>query len=155
MANMEQPNILKAPKIGFKKSHPDAQLPFRKRTNDTGYDLFSISDVLIPAKGDAEVPTGITVAKVPFGVWFLILPRSGMGFQHGIQPHLGVIDNPYRGDLSVKLYNFSDKDYQISKGDRIAQIAYFPLLALEPEWSDEVENTDRGDKGFIIVSIRN
>jgi dUTP pyrophosphatase len=141
-------NILKSPLIFFKKTHPDAQLPNRKRTNDTGYDLSSVEDVVIPAKGSANVPTGITVAKVPFGVWFLILPRSGMGFKHGIQPHLGVIDNPYRGDLAVKLYNFSDQDYTVSKGDRIAQIAYFPLLALEPAWDDNVENTNRGDAGF-------
>jgi dUTP pyrophosphatase len=141
-------NILKNPVISFKKTHPDAQLPNRKRTNDTGYDLSAVESVVIPAKGSANVPTGITVAKVPFGVWFLILPRSGMGFNHGIQPHLGVIDNPYRGDLAVKLYNFSDKDYQVSKGDRIAQIAYFPLIALDPVWSDEVETTNRGSAGF-------
>lgn len=145
---MEQENYLNPPKISFKKTHPDAQLPYRKRTNDTGFDLFSVEDVIIPAKGDATVPTGITVAKVPMAVWFLVLPRSGMGFKHGIQPHLGVIDNPYRGDLAVKLYNFSDQDYKVSKGDRIAQIAYFPLIVLEPEWSEEIENTDRGDKGF-------
>jgi deoxyuridine 5'-triphosphate nucleotidohydrolase len=148
MVDMEQPNFLKAPKISFKKTHPDAQLPFRKRANDTGFDLFSVEDVIIPAKGDANIPTGITVAKVPMSVWFLILPRSGMGFKYGIQPHLGVIDNPYRGDLAVKLYNFSDQDYKVSKGDRIAQIAYFPLIVLESEWTEEVEDTDRGDKGF-------
>lgn len=148
MVNMEQPNFLKAPVIHFKKTHPDAQLPSRKRTGDTGFDVSAVENVIIPAKGDAVVPTGITVAKTPMAVWFLVLPRSGMGFKHGIQPHLGVIDNPYRGDLAIKLYNFSDTDYKVTKGDRIAQIAYFPLIVLEPQWSDTVEETDRGDKGF-------
>lgn len=135
-------------KIKFIKNHPDAQLPFKKRASDTGYDLFAIEDVTIPAKGAHVVSTGIQVAEVYSGVWFLILPRSGMGFVHGIQPHLGVIDNPYRGDLAVKLYNFSDDDYNVYKGDRIAQIAYFPLLDLVPEWTDKVTESDRGASGF-------
>jgi dUTP pyrophosphatase len=141
-------NFLKAPIVGFKKTHPKAQLPLRKGSGNAGYDLSAVESVLIPARGSAVVPIGLTVASVPFGVWFLILPRSGMGFNHGIQPHLGVIDNNYRGDLSVKLYNFTDKDYQVSEGDRIAQIAYYPLLTLDPEWKEEVESTDRGANGF-------
>jgi len=134
--------------IHFKKTHPEALLPRRNNSNDTGYDLFAVEDVTIPSKGDGVVPTGIQVAKVPENIWYLILPRSGMGFKHGIQPHLGVIDNGYRGDLGVKLYNFSNTDHKVLKGDRVAQIAYFPLISLEPQWSEEVEETDRGANGF-------
>jgi dUTP pyrophosphatase len=134
--------------IHFKKTHPEALLPRRNNSNDTGYDLFAVEDVTIPSKGDGVVPTGVQVARVPENVWYLILPRSGMGFKHGIQPHLGVIDNGYRGDLGVKLYNFSNTDHKVLKGDRVAQIAYFPLISLEPQWSEEVEETDRGANGF-------
>lgn len=135
-------------KIHFIKTHPDAVLPSKKGVNDTGYDLTSVEGVTIPAKGSAVVPTGLQVAKTERGLWYLILPRSGMGFKHSIQPHLGVIDNGYRGDLAVKLYNFSDVDYNVNKGDRIAQIAYFPLLCIESFWATETETTDRGDNGF-------
>jgi dUTP pyrophosphatase len=134
--------------IHFIKTHPDAVLPSKKNLSDTGYDLTAVEDVLIPAKGSAIVPIGLKVGKIIQGVWYLILPRSGMGFKHGIQPHLGVIDNPYRGSLDVKLYNFSDSDYDVIKGDRIAQIAYFPLLCIEPVWTEEVEETERGEEGF-------
>lgn len=134
--------------IQFKKTHPDAVLPGSKRDEDTGLDVTAVEDVLIPANGSAIVPTGLTVASVTPNIWFLVLPRSGMGFKHGIQPHLGVIDNPYRGDLGIKLYNFSDKDYQVQKGDRIAQIAFFPLIKPNVSWSDTIEETDRGATGF-------
>ena len=134
--------------IKFIKTHPDAVLPFKKRPSDTGYDLTAVEDVLIPAKNSGIVNTGLQVADICDGVWYLILPRSGMGFLHGIQPHLGVIDNPYRGDLGVKLYNFSDIDYTVKKGDRVAQIAYFPLLTLKPEWAETATETDRGASGF-------
>lgn len=134
--------------IQFKKTHPDAVLPNSKRAEDTGLDVTAVEDVLIPSNGSAVVPTGIMVASVSPDIWFLVLPRSGMGFKHGIQPHLGVIDNPYRGDLGIKLYNFSDKDYQVQKGDRIAQIAFFPLIKPNVSWSDTIEATDRGAAGF-------
>jgi len=58
------------------------------------------------------------------------------------------VHNCYRGDLGVKLYNFSNTDHKVLKGDRVAQIAYFPLISLEPQWSEEVEETDRGANGF-------
>jgi len=135
-------------RIHFIKTHPDAILPSKKNVNDTGYDLSSVDEVVVPAKGSAVVPTGLQVAKTEKGLWYLILPRSGMGFKHSIQPHLGVIDNEYRGDLGVKLYNFSDVDYKVSKGDRVAQIAYFPLLCIEPTWATETDETTRGSNGF-------
>lgn len=141
-------NFLEPVKIHFIKTHPDAVLPSKKNLADTGYDLTAVEDVSIPAKDSNLVPIGLKVGKTPPGVWYLILPRSGMGFKHGIQPHLGVIDNSYRGSLDVKLYNFSEKDYFIKKGDRVAQIAYFPLLCIEPDWTEEVEQTDRGENGF-------
>lgn len=134
--------------IQFKRTHPDAVLPNSKRAEDTGLDVTAVEDVLIPSNGSAVVPTGIMVASVSPDIWFLVLPRSGMGFKHGIQPHLGVIDNPYRGDLGIKLYNFSDKDYQVQKGDRIAQIAFFPLIKPNVSWSNTIEATDRGAAGF-------
>ena len=105
---METDDFLTLPVIKFKKTHPDAVLPDRKSNGNAGYDLTAVGKVTIPAHGSGIVPIGVTVADTPFGIWYLILPRSGLGFKHGIQPHLGVIDNNYRGDLAVKLYNFTD-----------------------------------------------
>jgi len=134
--------------IKFLKTHPDAQLPICKNPTDTGYDVFSVEDTVVPAKGSVVVETGITVADITEGYWFSIYPRSGMGFKGGIQPHLGILDNLYRGNASVKLYNFSDKDYSISKGDRIAQLVFFPLVSAKVEWADSVTDTTRGANGF-------
>jgi dUTP pyrophosphatase len=134
--------------VKFKKTHSLAQLPSKKNPSDTGYDIYAAVDVVIPAKGSAFVPTGITVADITPGYWFLVLPRSGLGFKHGLQPHLGTIDNPYRGDLGIKMYNFSDKDYLVQTGDRIAQFAFFPLVHANTSWSEEVTATERGANGF-------
>ena len=99
------------------KTHPDAVLPQANNkepgTGDTGFDLVAVETVQILQRGSAVVPVGLTLADITPGYWIRIEPRSGLGFKNSIQPHLGVIDNGYRGDLGVKLYNFHEtKDYK-------------------------------------------
>ena len=138
--------------VKFKKTHDDAKLPTVNNeecmTGDSGYDLFAVEDTTIPARGSAVVPVGLTLADITPGYWFRIEPRSGLGFKHGLQPHLGVIDNQYRGDLGVKLYNFSDTDAVIEKGKGCAQLVVYRLLQPIIEWADEVSDTNRGADGF-------
>ena len=144
------------PRIKFKKTHPGAKLPESNdsatSTGDSGYDLVAVEDTDIPwlprHTGSAVVPVGLTLAYIDPGYWFRIEPRSGLGFKHSLQPHLGVIDNGYRGDLGVKLYNLGDSNYSIKKGDRVAQLVVYRLFKLIMEWADEIEQTERGDKGF-------
>lgn len=139
-------------KIKFKKLHLDAWLPEAthkdKGTGDTGYDLCSVEDSIIPARGSSVVDVGLQVAHIPPGFWFQIQPRSGLGFKSNIQPHLGVIDNQYRGSLAVKLYNFGDEDVKLPKGKAIAQIVIHQLNQMEFDFAEEVTETTRGEKGF-------
>lgn len=139
--------------IRFLKTHPDAVLPARKhddlQTGDSGYDISAVEDVLISARSSAIVPTGITLAYMPPGIWIRIESRSGLAFKHNISAFPGIIDNNYRGDLGVKLINHSDVDYKVKKGDRIAQLVLYPLVVvLRTDWANEVQQTDRGSNGF-------
>ena len=138
--------------VKLKKTHPDAVLPLANNSNpgtgDTGFDVTSVEQVVIPAKGSAIVPVGLTLAELSPGYWIRIEPRSGLGFKHNIQPHLGVIDNGYRGDLGVKLYNFGEKDYIVKKSSRIAQLVVYPLLQPTFNFTDTVSETIRGSRGF-------
>jgi dUTP pyrophosphatase len=163
-------------KIKFLKTHPDAQLPKRNhdnrpledfeysdrglsptytwklpldmRTADSGYDIFAAEDTVIPSESHITVPTGIQVAYITPGYWFRVESRSGLSFKAGILAHPGVIDNQYRGDLGVCLYNHSHANYTVKKGDRIAQLVVYPVIEAEVEWAEEVHETKRGDKGF-------
>ena len=138
--------------IKLKKTHPDAVLPAANNsqtsTGDTGYDLSAVEKVRVPSFGSAIIPVGLTLADITPGYWVRIEPRSGLGFKHSIQPHLGVIDNGYRGDLGVKLYNFHDDHYTVNAGDKIAQLVVYRLLQTTFEFVDSVTDTARGDKGF-------
>jgi dUTP pyrophosphatase len=139
-------------RIKFKKTHPDAVLPTANDhstgTGDTGYDLTAVEDMTIQGYSSVVVPVGLTLADITTGYWMRIEPRSGLGFKHCIQPHLGVIDNGYRGDLGVKLYNFSNKRFIVRAGERIAQLVVYPLIQPEMSFVDDVTETARGDKGF-------
>jgi|TARA_R110002050_G_scaffold10373_12_gene35502 dUTP pyrophosphatase len=138
--------------VKFVKTHDDAVLPKANNTTDgtgdSGYDLTAVEAVDIPPKGSAVVPVGLKLGFVTPGFWFRIEPRSGLGFKSSIQPHLGVIDNGYRGDLGVKLYNFSDKVFSVKHGERIAQMVFYELLQPNIEWTEEADETARGEKGF-------
>ena len=116
-------------------------------TGDTGYDVFAVEDKVIPAKGSAIVDIGIEVAYVSPGYWFMVCNRSGLGFK-GLRVHPGIIDNGYTGNLGVCMFNFSSNDYKIEKGNKIAQLVFFPIIEPRISWNDEKQKTERGDKGF-------
>lgn len=151
----------------FLQTHPRAKLPTQAHseigTGDSGFDLYGVIDernsaakfdadgkahLVVPARGSIVVPVGLKLAYVTPGYWFRVEARSGLGFKYGIQPHFGIIDNPYRGDLGVKLYNLTDVDYKIFDGDRIAQIIFYPLVQPVLSFTDTVDETQRGEGGF-------
>ena len=53
---------------------------------------------------------------------FISAPRSGLALKNGIDVGAGVVDYDYRGNVGVILFNFSDIDFEVKRGDRIAQL---------------------------------
>lgn len=143
---------MKTMEVKFKKTHEDAILPKRNDSNpltgDVGYDIFSTEEVMIPHGSSAIIPVGLQLADITPGYWFRIEARSGLGFKKGIQPHFGVIDNSYRGNLGIKVYNFSGDHQVIKKGQACAQFIVYEMIEAQCGWSDEVTESVRGDKGF-------
>ncbi|TDW20498.1 dUTP pyrophosphatase [Rhizobium azibense] len=145
-------------RIGFKKLHPDAQVPTYGTRQAAGADLYANVKATIGEKfeemillaGDRKlVKTGIAI-ELPAGLEAQIRPRSGLAFKNGITVlnSPGTIDADYRGDIGVILLNTSDEDFVIKQGDRIAQMviaAYVPAAFVE---KTELRGTDRGEGGF-------
>lgn len=141
------PNIQFIPVLKFEKTHDSAKLPTKNHDSDTGYDVYSIEDKIIPAKSSGVVGVGLKFAYIPEGYWVKVESRSGLGFKHGIMAHPGIIDCGYRGDAGIKLYNLTDKDYEIKAGDRIAQFVIYLNFSMPVEWG-KAEESSRGEKGF-------
>lgn len=134
--------------IKFKPLSEKAILPTKAYDSDTGWDVYSIEDVIIPAKSSGIIKVGLQLADITEGYWFKIESRSGIGFRDGIVAFSGIIDNGYRNEIGVKLFNFSDKDFKIKTGDRVAQIVVYKLYETTIEFTDVISDSHRGHKGF-------
>lgn len=128
--------------------HPDGKMPYRGRVTDAGYDIHSIEDISIPARGMMSVRTGI-ILSCPPGWYFTIEGRSGL-YQKRIVPNRGIIDATYCGELIVTLTNWADIAYEVKKGDRIAQIILHKCYSIDITQVSEFgpDYNQRGTAGF-------
>lgn len=102
---------------------------------------------MIPARGKAVVKTDIQV-ELPEGCYGRVAPRSGLAVKNFIDVGAGVIDEDYRGNVGVVLFNHSDVDFPVAKGDRIAQLICERIFYPTIEEVDDLSDTKRGAGGF-------
>lgn len=135
--------------LRFKRIHPDAVLPAYAHTSDAGMDIRSVEDIAIPAGKRALVHTGLVMLLPPM-YEAQVRPRSGLALKSGVTVlnTPGTIDSGYRGEVGVILANFGDADFQVKKGDKIAQVVIAPVTQPEVVETDEIDETDRGAGGF-------
>ena len=125
----------------------DAQMPVRGSEKSAGYDLFSAVDVTIPKRGKQLVSTGIKI-MLPENCYGRIAPRSGLAVKHALDVGAGVVDEDYRGEIKVVMFNLSDEDFLVTKGMRIAQLVCERIWYPSIEKVDSVDETKRGEGGF-------
>ena len=134
-------------KVAIQQLDPDLPLPTIAHRGDAGIDLHARNDAVIPrAGGRVLVPTGIAVA-IPEGYAGFVLPRSGLALKHGISlvNTPGLIDAGYRGELKCVMLNTDpDDDYEVKRGDRIAQLVIQRVEEISWDVVDSLEGFDRG-----------
>lgn len=86
--------------------------------------------------------------QVPEGSYGRVAPRSGLAVKNFIDVGAGVVDEDYRGNLGVVLFNHSDLDFEVKKGDRIAQFICERIFYPELEEVKSLTDTERGAGGF-------
>lgn len=133
--------------IHVKKLVAYAQLPVRQHPDDAGLDLFAAEDAVVPARSRQAVGTGIAV-MLPSGYAALFWDRSGLAFKEGITVLGGVIDASYRGEYRVLLYNTSDKEVAVKRGERIAQMLIQRVELCAVIETQKFDETERGSGGF-------
>ena len=106
--------------LEVKLFYGDSQAPTRGSEYAAGYDLYSYKDYSVKPKECILVDTGICVT-VPSGTYGRIAPRSSVA-KKKILVNAGVIDGDYCGIVFVMVHNLSDIDFEIKKGERIAQL---------------------------------
>jgi dUTP pyrophosphatase len=142
-------------KLGVVKLREDAIVPTRGSKDASGLDLSAVEDVLIPAGKTLQVKTGIAF-DIPAGFEIQVRPRSGLSLKTGLRlaNSVGTVDKDYQGDCSALIWNTSQEDYLVKRGDRIAQAVLAPVVILEPELMDGfTKDTDRGTSGFGSTGV--
>ena len=144
------------------KLSPNAKVPAKATDGAAGYDLFASEATVIPASvvrdgrveiGHALVATGIAIS-LPSGHVGRIGSRSGLSTRHNIEVGAGWIDLDYRGELKIELKNFSNQDFVVEEGMRIAQLLVLPCASPEVEVTDELPRSARGAGGFGSTGLR-
>lgn len=127
-----------------------AVAPSYAHPGDAGADLIASESVLLGVGQRALVGTGVRIA-LPEGYAAFVVPRSGLAAKHGITivNSPGTIDAGYRGEIKVALLNTdATNDYQITAGDRIAQLIVMPVPRVRFLPVDELPDSVRGVGGF-------
>lgn len=127
--------------------------PVRGSALAAGLDLRSAYDITVPSRGKALVKTDLQI-QVPHGAYGRVAPRSGLALKNFIDVGAGVIDEDYRGNLGIILFNHSDIDFEVKRGDRIAQLICERIFYPELEEVSKLDATERGAAGFGSTGIK-
>lgn len=135
----------------------ELMLPKRNKEGDIGYDCFAHETVTIPAHSSAKVSLGIGTI-IPDGFGIACRTRGGR-WLNGLLVGPAHVDLNYRGCINALLYNVTDEDITIEKGERPCSLDIYKTYAIN--WQpveeylketgmsmDELMNTNRGDTGF-------
>jgi dUTP pyrophosphatase len=140
-------------KLFVKKLSENATLPVKGSQFAAGYDIASAYDYVVPARGKELIKTDLSWT-CPHGTYGRIAPRSGLTWKNSIDIGAGVIDEDYLGNIGVILFNHSDIDFPVKKGDRIAQLILERIIPdAEIVEVDNLQETARGIGGFGSTGV--
>jgi len=137
--------------------HEDAVMPSYAYPSDSGFDVYSVEEVILPPFGRALVPTGL---KLGFdeGFEIQIRPKSGLAINQGLTVlnTPGTVDSGYNGEIKVIIFNTNNSTVTIPKGMKVAQAVLCPVVNgkyVKFQVLDKLEDKDRGDNGFGSTGI--
>lgn len=166
--------------VKIKKLSEGAIIPKYSKDGDAGVDLYTLEDAIIKANETKIVKTGIAI-ELQKGMEAQVRPRSGISlngckgctrikykdvasinpkqilipdYSPYLRVQLGTVDSNYRGDIGIITYNQESYDVLIPKGTRLAQLVIAPVLSCNFIEAEDLEESNRGDKGFGSSGIK-
>lgn len=125
----------------------NATVPARESKDAAGYDLCSAYGYVIPPGKNQLCFTDLQMS-LPEGYYGRIASRSGISSVYAVEVGAGVIDNDYRGNVGVLLFNFGKSDFFIGKGMKIAQLVITKICTPPVIRCLSLGSTERGCNGF-------
>ena len=143
--------------LGYTKLHEDAVEPKYNYESDSGFDLHSTEEIVIPPFGRALVPTGISL-DINDGFEIQVRSKSGLALNQGLMclNSPGTVDNGYTGEVKAIIFNTNKEPFTITKGMKVAQAVLCPVV--NGKWVDlvnkeTINNKERGENGFGSTGI--
>ncbi len=139
-------------KVKIKRVDKELPLPVYQTSGSVGCDLVARIDTLILAKSLGKIPANVII-ETPKGFMFMIASRGSTPFKKGLlPPHgIGVGDQDFCGpddEYQIPVYNFTDRDVEIKRGERVAQGIFVPIEVVEWQEVDSMNhNKTRGGFG--------
>lgn len=138
-------------KIQIKRLDKELPLPVYETGGSVGFDILARVETVIPAGKIALIPGNIIV-EVPEGYMLTIASRSSTPLKKGLlTPHgIGIIDKDYCGpddEIKIQVYNFSENEVVIGRGDKIAQGVFVRVDTFEWNEVDVMQKPSRGGFG--------
>jgi dUTP pyrophosphatase len=131
-----------------RSAHP---LPAYETEASAGMDLRAnlLEAIVLKPMERKLIPSGLFI-ELPVGFEAQIRPRSGLALKYGISilNSPGTIDADYRGEIKILLINFSETDFEINNGDRIAQMIISRHEQVSWEQVEILSDTVRGAGGY-------
>ncbi|EMM6192121.1 TPA: dUTP diphosphatase [Clostridioides difficile] len=153
--------------VKIKKLSPNAIIPIYAKEGDSGIDLYTLENTVIPARSAVAISTGIAL-EIPFGYEMQVRPRSGISL-NGIEGmfflnakttriyptvRFGTVDSGYRGEIKIITYNEEDFEILIPKHTKLAQGVFQQVPRAILKVVDELSNSERGNSGFGSTGIK-
>ncbi|HBF3532362.1 deoxyuridine 5'-triphosphate nucleotidohydrolase [Clostridioides difficile] len=164
--------------VKIKKLNQDAIIPSYAKEGDSGIDLYTLKDTVIPAKSTVAISTGIAL-EIPYGYEMQVRPRSGISLKgilftrdvtvcdkeqlkkqirksFVVHPtvRLGTVDSGYRGEIKIITYNEENFEILIPKHIKLAQGVFQQVPRAILKVVDELSNSERGNSGFGSTGIK-
>ena len=134
--------------LQIKQLSPNATLPTRTHTTDSGLDIYASEDTIVTHTHAVIIPTGIAV-NIPAGYEGTIRPRSGKSSKTNLRVILGTIDAGYNSEIGIIADTLNKSEYLVRKGEKIAQLVIQKVELPQLEIVDQFDTqSERGEKGF-------
>ena len=140
----------------------EVKTPVRAHDTDAGIDFFvpeNFPETTLQPGEDVLIPSGIRVV-VPEGYALIAKEKSGVATKKKLSIGANCVDESYRGQVHIHLFNFSSNLQVIKPGDKIVQFVLIPIglhqpeLIFESDYMEQYSNTERGEGGFGSTGSR-
>ena len=140
---------MECPALNYEKLSDRAKAPKRATPGSIGLDLFTPTDMFIPAKEQVLIHTDLILVPTQ-GHYIRIASKSGLALKYGLTIEGGVVDPDYnyRGNVRVLLRNHFDQAQILEQGEAIAQVIMEKAAMPVVVEMKIAKDTERGTGGF-------